>query len=81
MAMTWNNESESECESVSQISIWKNFHRNLKYPNAMGHYCLSKKIDNLLQTHFRGKKVEWGIFYYYSKTFLILFNKLLLFSV
>ena len=36
---------------------------------------------NLLHTHFRGKEVEWVVYFYYSKTFLIMSNKLLYFSV
>ena len=27
--MTWNNESESECEAASEMSIWINFHELL----------------------------------------------------
>ena len=36
---------------------------------------------NLLHTNFHGKEVEWEVSFYYWKTFLIIFNKLLYFFV
>ena len=51
-------------------------------------HCFAKKelkssafFWNLLHTHFPGKEVEWEVYFYYWKTFLIMSNKILYFFV
>ena len=56
--MTWNNESESNYESVSRISTWISFEKKKFFLKKVNHKALSFKLVKNTSNDFRRIKIS-----------------------